>query len=180
MDRLTIKTPRLELSAGSAELLRLEWAEPARFAETLDVRFPSDWPPGLYDEDARRYFEATYAADPNAEDWLIWYVIKTEGRTLIGAFGFVAPPDAEGQVVMGYSVSTDYRRQGYATEAVGGLLRWAFEDVRVKRIVADTFPDLVGSIGVLRNNGFAEIGPGPEEGAIRFRLDREHWELRKH
>jgi RimJ/RimL family protein N-acetyltransferase len=172
MDRLTLSTSRLELIAGSANLLRMEWEEPARFARELDVRLPADWPPGLYDEDARRYFQGQFDADPASADWLIWYVVETSERVLIGSFGFLGPPDESGQVVLGYSVSGAYQRRGYATEAVGALMRWAFEHSEVTGVVADTFPALVGSVKVLERNGFRRDGAGADEGSIRFRLDR--------
>jgi RimJ/RimL family protein N-acetyltransferase len=172
MDRLTLSTPRLKLIAGSAELLNMEWTEPAKFARELDVRVPDDWPPGLYDEDARRYFEDRFEADPDSAEWLIWYVVEASGRVLIGSFGFLGRPDQEGQVVLGYSVAEPYQRKGYATEAAGELVRWAFEHPAVTCVLADTFPQLEGSIKVLQRNGFQQVGAGPDEGSIRFRLDR--------
>jgi RimJ/RimL family protein N-acetyltransferase len=172
MSRLTLSTPRLELIAGSAELLRMEWDEPARFARQLDVRLPDDWPPGLYDEDARRYFQERFEADPASAHWLVWYVVQATDRVLIGSFGFFGPPDGDGQVTLGYSVSAAYQRRGYATEAVKELVRWAFEHPAVLCVIAETFPQLTGSIKVLQKNGFQHVGAGSDDGSIRFRLDR--------
>src|SRR4051812_5543719 len=124
MTQVTLRTSRLELIAGSADLLRMEWDEPARFVLALDVRLPADWPPGLYDEDARRYFEERFDVDSGSADWLIWYVVEAAERVLIGSFGFLGPPDEAGQVVLGYSVSEAYQRRGYATEAVCALTCW--------------------------------------------------------
>jgi hypothetical protein len=43
----------------------------------------------------------------------------------------------------------------------------------VRRVIAETLPDLVGSIGVLRRRGFRLKGEGSEAGVIRFELTRD-------
>ena len=45
----------------------------------------------------------------------------------------------------------------------------------MRRVVAETLPELVGSIGVMRRCGLRFIGDGSEPGVIRFELTRaEH------
>jgi hypothetical protein len=44
-----------------------------------------------------------------------------------------------------------HQRQGYATEAVGALLSWAFQGPAVQMVVADTLPGLTPSIRVMEN-----------------------------
>jgi RimJ/RimL family protein N-acetyltransferase len=48
---------------------------------------------------------------------------------------------------------------------------FAFPDVR--RVIAETLPELTPSIGVLRKCGFRFIGEGSEPGVIRFAITRE-------
>jgi RimJ/RimL family protein N-acetyltransferase len=43
----------------------------------------------------------------------------------------------------------------------------------VRRVIAETLPELAGSIGVLRRCGFRLLGEGSEPGVIRFELRRE-------
>ncbi len=57
---------------------------------------------------------------------------------------------------------------GYATEAVAALLEWAFSHSEVKRIIAETYPTLTESIGVMEKNGFRFIGGGSGPGIIRY------------
>jgi RimJ/RimL family protein N-acetyltransferase len=63
-------------------------------------------------------------------------------------------------------------RHGYATEAVRGLVAAAFALPEVRRVLAETLPELTPSIGVLHKCGFRLIGDGSEPGVIRFEITR--------
>jgi [ribosomal protein S5]-alanine N-acetyltransferase len=97
------------------------------------------------------------------------------GRVLIGTAGYKGPP-ADGTVEVGYGIVTDHRRRGYASEAVRGLVARAFRVPGVRRIIAETLPELTASIGVLRKCGFELIGEGSEPGVIRFERTRAAYE----
>jgi RimJ/RimL family protein N-acetyltransferase len=43
----------------------------------------------------------------------------------------------------------------------------------VRRVIAETYPALIASIGVLQKCGFRSIGDGSEPGVIRFELLRD-------
>jgi RimJ/RimL family protein N-acetyltransferase len=94
--------------------------------------------------------------------------------TLIGAGGYKGPP-ADGCVEIGYSIVPEYQRQGFASEAAGGLVAHAFSHQGVERVRGETLPDLVGSVGVLRKCGFTLVGDGSEPGVVRFELTRAAW-----
>jgi len=62
-----------------------------------------------------------------------------------------------------YALSPAYQRQGYATEAARGMIRYAFNTLRLKRIVATTTYDNVASMGVMRKLGMRiEKNPYPD------------------
>ena len=52
-----------------------------------------------------------------------------------------------------YGLAPKQRGQGYATEAAGRLIAYAFATLRVKRVFADTNRSNVGSINVMRRVG---------------------------
>ena len=45
------------------------------------------------------------------------------------------------------------------------------------RVTAETYPELVGSIGVLRRCGFRFIGEGSEVGVIRYEITRVEYAI---
>ncbi|HEX8691709.1 MAG TPA: GNAT family N-acetyltransferase [Longimicrobium sp.] len=183
MNSTILKTDRLELIGCTPELLRAEGEDRARFGALLQARVPEAWPPELYDDDARLYTLRMAEAAPQDEGWWFYYILLPDdgggGRELIGLVGYKGPPADDGTVEVGYGVVPEHRRRGYASEAVGALLERAFGFPRVTRAIAETYPELVPSIGVLEKHGFAFAGDGSEERVIRFELPRERWEARR-
>ncbi len=55
---------------------------------------------------------------------------------------------------LGYFVGEAHNGKGYATEAVGLTLRYAFETANLHRVQAGVIPRNVGSIKVLERSGF--------------------------
>lgn len=181
-EELVIATPRLELIAATPTLLRAE-LEGRRVLETaLGASVPAEWPPALFDRSAMEYTLERLEADDDQSGWWLWYIVRhvADGtaRTAVGICGYKGAPDESGSVEVGYSILDAYQGQGYATEAVAGLLARAFEEPEVRRVVAETLPELARSIGVLRRLGFEEAGSGSEAGAVRYELPRERYEAR--
>jgi ribosomal-protein-alanine N-acetyltransferase len=175
----SILTPRLELVPAVAAHLGAELDGNAALARSLGVRVPPDWPPDLYDRDAIEFFLVMATHTPEEDlPWLSYYVVLRDdpvGPVVVGIAGFKGAPQ-DGQVEVGYSVLAPYRRRGIASEAVEGFLRFAFADARVDRVLAETVPELIASIGVLEHCGFRYAGPGYEEGAVLYGIERAEWE----
>lgn len=175
---MTLVTPRLDLVPATAASLAAAIDGPASLAAQLDADVPPTWPPEFLDEAALRWvMERVRDRPADAEHWMYFMLLRGAGgrSMLIGTAGYKGPPTEDGTVEVGYGVVADHRRQGFASEAVVGLLHRAFECPDVRRVIAETLPVLVGSIGVLRRCGFRFIGDGSEPGVIRYELTRaEH------
>lgn len=92
--------------------------------------------------------------------------LKRDGR-LIGVCGFVPSFGPFGRLLDGdrscelnspelglfYAVSTEHRRQGYASEAAAALVQFAFQTLRARRIVATTEAANGASLAVMRRVG---------------------------
>ena len=171
-----IPTRRLELRPGTIAALEAELGSRQELAETLGAEIADNWPPPLYDEPAMRWtLDHLRSGDIRAEYGLYYFVDVTGDRPVaVGVGGFKGDPD-DGRVEIGYSVLPQFQRRGYASEAVAGLVEYAFSDARVSEVIADTLPELTPSIGVLEKNGFAFVGGGSGDGVIRYRLQREEW-----
>jgi RimJ/RimL family protein N-acetyltransferase len=167
-----IETPRLRLIPATAALVEAEIANLEGFARSLDARVPDNWPPALM-FGALPFFRQQLTRHPELVGWLSWYWVRQgEEELLVGCGGFKGAPRPEGTVEVGYSVLPQFQRRGYATEAVGGLLQWAFQTPKVACTRAETFPTNVASIRVLEKLGFRPAGPGSEPGTIRWELPR--------
>ena len=169
---LITHTPRLLLLAASRALLTAELHKPQYFPVLLGAALPTDWPPGQYDRPAQEYFlEQLTAGGRAAAGWYGWYALRKADdmvpRTLVGAGGFMGPPDAVGTAEIGYSIAADWRGQGLGTELVAGLVQQAADTGLVRRLVARTPADNPAAQQVLLRNGFAPTGPA-DDGQLRF------------
>jgi RimJ/RimL family protein N-acetyltransferase len=167
------------LIPATVESLRAEAARDwSRFAGLLGVREPETWPPELYDDDAIAWSLRALEEGRDRAPWFTYYfVLRRAPRELVGAGGYMNPPDPDGVVELGYSVLAAHRRQGYASEATAALVACAFVQSKVKRVIAHTYPNLIASIGVLKRNGFAREGAGAEAGTVRYGRERGWREL---
>lgn len=176
---MPLRTPRLRLQVATPALARADLAGPEELAEALGVAVPGEWPPELFDRPAIEYSLARLEEGGPAE-WTYYYMIREDlgaaGPVVAGIIGYKGPPAADGSVEVGYSVLPGHRRLGLATEGVAALVDRAFEDPAVNRVLAETLPALLPSIGVLEKGGFRLIGPGSEAGVVRFELGRADYE----
>ncbi len=66
---------------------------------------------------------------PSDAPWLLRAIIERRSRAAIGFFNFHSAPD-DGVPEAGYTVLPEYRRRGYAIEAIGAMFDWALADPR--------------------------------------------------
>ncbi len=170
-----IRTERLCLiPATTASLVAAMDGLPA-LARALEAHVPDTWPPEFLDEPALEFTRRRLDERPEQAAWWMYFVLLRNDPappTLVGSAGFKGPPAADGTVEIGYGIVSDHRRRGYASEATRGLVAHAFAHRDVARVIAETLPDLQGSIGVLTRCGFRECGGASESFVIRFELTR--------
>jgi ribosomal-protein-alanine N-acetyltransferase len=185
MNNFKLKTARLELIAGTPDLFRARVDEREELGRALGADVPASWPPPLFDQDAMDWMSKYLDENADAGGWTFYFVVLPAHRsddapdaraTAIGGCGFKGKPAADGTVEIGYSMLPEFQRAGYATEAAGALVRWAFSHPQVARVVAETYPELRPSIRVLEKNNFRFTGDGSEERVIRYDLTRAEYE----
>ena len=171
-----IRTERLDLVPATIESLHAELEGAAALALSLGVEVPPEWPPDLYDRAATEYTLERLSEGDGVEGWWMHYIVLRRpevGRgLLIGTCGYKGPPGEDASVEIGYAILSAHRRRGYASEASRGLIDRAFEHSGVRRIVAETLPELTPSIGVLEKLEFTYVGEGSEPGVLRYELLR--------
>lgn len=172
---LTLTTPRLDVVAATLDHIHAELEGPQRLTALLGVDIEAGWPPGEYDRGAQEFFrDRLRKGGSDVVGWYTWYAIRRSGpqRILVGAAGFLGPPSEEGDAEIGFSIMPAWRGQGYATELVGMLLTWAFDDPRVRRILAHTTAQNAASCRVLEKSGFHLAGRVEESQTMCFELLR--------
>ena len=88
----------------------------------------------------------------------LWSVISKEENKMVGDLCFMGEPNTEGDIEIGYGTYEDFRKRGFMTEAVGGMIQWAEMQPDVKSIIASTNKDNLASSTVLQNNDFLLVG----------------------
>jgi ribosomal-protein-alanine N-acetyltransferase len=164
-----IESRRMTLVAATPDLVAADLSGREALSEAIGAVVPENWPPELYESTAMRW-SLRQLEDPAEHGWSIWYLLskKHEPPQVLGICGFKGKPDAQGSVEIGYSILKQFRVQGYATEAVGRLVVWAFSHQNVREVAAETLPHLTQSIHVMEKNGLSFSGPGSEYGVVRY------------
>ena len=167
---MVIETTRLTLVPVTVALARSEIADRGEFARLLGASVPDNWPPETL-ADALPVFLGWLEAAPERVGWFGWYALAagegSAGPVLMASGGFKGPPQ-DGTAEIGYSVLPQFQGRGYATELVGGLVRWALQQPGVTRVVAETEWANPASVRVLTKAGFAASGSATEPGGTRF------------
>ena len=169
---LITQTPRLTILAASRALLTAELHKPQYFPVLLGAALPAGWPPAGHDSTAlASSLEVLTAGGRTAAGWYGWYALRkaddTAPRPLVGAGGFLGPPDVAGTAEISYSIAADWRGQGLATELVAGLVQQAEATGMVRRLTAHPDADNPAAQQVLLRNGFEAAGPAAG-GRLRF------------
>jgi RimJ/RimL family protein N-acetyltransferase len=180
MAALRIRTERLDLIPATVGILKSDLHDHAALARLLDATVPAVWPPDEMNEVVLDEF-IRIESEQSDPFFACWYWVLDaplpKDRILVGCGGIGSAIDSPGTVLLGYSVLDEFQGNGYATEAIGGMIPIIFQDRRIFRIMATTYPELKASIRVLEKNSFACSGPtapgeGLEEGTLGYVRER--------
>lgn len=171
---MTIRSDRLELVLLTRDAMAALADGKREEAEALvGVAFPDDWP-DEHDGRFLRFRVKQVDGDDAHAPFLVRAIALADeretrrrgsrgGRPMIGHIGFhgkpgVNAPRKASALELGYTVFPEYRRRGYAEEAIRALIRWAGEEHGVATFIASVSPENQPSLTLVRKLGFAEIG----------------------
>jgi len=164
---MLIHTPNLRLYTCTAEHLEAIVRDPASLGTLLNVSIPEDWPryPAAYPQLLERLEQQPLLA---LTGWWLYLFVNPEERALVGCGGFRNPPDARGVVEVGCEIAPAHRGRGYAAEAAGGLIRYAFTRPEVVAVQALAEPARGACSRVLEKAGMRLLGEqrDPREGLV--------------
>jgi [ribosomal protein S5]-alanine N-acetyltransferase len=147
----SVFTSRLELVSWSPGFMRA-----ALQTEPISVGYqlPEDFPGELTGLLNRRL--AQLENNPLEQPFLARSIVF-EGQ-MIGVIGFHAKPDVRGRLEVGYRIFPEFRRQGFALEALKALFDWARLESVVSTFVASVSPTNVASLALIAKFGFVQVG----------------------
>ncbi len=104
-------------------------------------------------------------------------VIEKESGAFVGWCGLWILKETR-EVEIGYAVRKERWGRGYATEAAERVLRYAFEELGLERVVAVAFPDNSASIKIMKKLGMEHVGLGRfyEQDLVQYALKKEEFE----
>jgi ribosomal-protein-alanine N-acetyltransferase len=166
-----LKTERLRLVSITPAMLKAEEAADGSLEKILGAELTTEWPPEHWEPHVYHFIVKQYEDEPRTRGWHRYVLLPTgRGWVLIGAVG--AFPKLEGDAEIGYSTVPSFQRKGYATEAARALVKWLLTQKDVTSVSAQTYPSLPESIKVMERCGMTYVGPGEDEGTVRYLLRR--------
>lgn len=88
----------------------------------------------------------------------LWSVISKKENKMVGDVCFVGEPNKDAEIEIGYGTYEEFRKKGYMTEAVGGMIEWARKVPAISFITASTEKENTASFLVLEKNHFSKVG----------------------
>lgn len=148
-----IKTNNLQLLPVERIHIKAFLSNKSELAKLLQVTVPDSWPHfpqafSLPDDESN--------PPPNG-GWNGYFFIHPQQAVLVGNGGFKGRPNESGIVEIGYEIATEYGNRGLATEAVQGLIDYAFAREDVRAVNAHTLGHTNASNRVLQKVGMRFI-----------------------
>ncbi|MBP0904077.1 GNAT family N-acetyltransferase [Mariniflexile gromovii] len=161
-----IETQNLKLIPCDTEILKSAIQGNEAIAAKLNVIVQNNWTE--FGISALQYSLDRLIESEEEKNWWTYFPIYKQDNKLIGSGGYKGKPTIEGTVEIGYEITPDYRNRGIATEMTKGLIQNAFNDSRVKLIIAHTLGFENPSTKVLLKCGFTKTQKinDPNDGVI--------------
>ena len=157
-----------------------------RIMQSAHLREYQDVPRHTRDEFQRRVEARPKTFDSRVLGRFEWLVVARDSNQAIGWVSLRVGDGARGTAEIGYSILATHRGTGYATEAAGAVVNFAFEESDLRQLDACCVPANAASRRLLARIGFSEmrvqrngaIVRGRPVDIVLFELQREAWERR--
>ena len=154
-----LETARLLLIPLSGEEMRLWVSDLPALEARLQCSYRDEVPEGHFENIVRGQAEAAGQNPVYAQWYSFWWLVRKSDHAVLGSADFKGPPNAQGEVEIGYGLSQRWEGQGYMTEAASALCAFALAKKEVSAVLAETEPDAAASQKVLAKCGFKKILP---------------------
>ena len=93
---------------------------------------------------------------PHLRKWYAMWLIENKSSERVGELCFKGLSD-DGSAEIGYGILPEFQNNGYATEAVMAVAKWALGEAGASRITAETEKENIASQKVLLKCGFKKV-----------------------
>jgi len=136
---------------------------------------------GVYDEDSTRKFIDWCLKCYSSHGVGPWALLEKVSGSLIGFCG-IGPERVDGveEINLGYRLARRFWNQGFATEAVKGVLSYAFNQKNCESVVVIIEPEHAASIRVTEKAGFGDytVHEFHDRPVHLYRMTSQEWALR--
>ncbi len=115
---------------------------------------------GFFLEIVKSQYEIARADPDNCLWHSFFFLISKKDRIVVGSADFKNIPTADGEVEIGYGLGKEFEHNGYMTEAVAALCRFAVKQPGVSSILAETDLGGYASQRILQRCGFKRFKQG--------------------
>jgi len=184
--RLMIQQPSLETERLLLRpLTQQDSTAVARLAGSREIAHTTISIPHPYSEDQAREWITTHLAQSSSGKEVVFGVAARNPAQLIGAVGLREVDAEHSQAEMGFWIGVQSWGKGYATEAAGRVIRYAFEELRLNRVYAHHMLRNPASGRVLEKVGMKREGLlrqrvrkwGVFEDVVLLALLRQDWAM---
>jgi len=169
---MLIHTPRLRLITCEEKHLAAIVRDPLSLGDVLRVSIPGQWPahPSAYPHALSLLKKQPLLP---YSGWWFYLILNPAMKVLVGCGGFKGAPDADGVVEIGCEIAPAFRRKGYATEAMRGLVGYAFTRPEVRAVDAYSMPVKCAQSELIREVGMTRIAEATDKVAGKV----WHWRI---
>jgi ribosomal-protein-alanine N-acetyltransferase len=154
-----IESERLDLVALlPAEIEALIAGDIERAGFRAGVRFPLDWPTDSDARDGLSWHLRALQADEKQVAWRIRVIVERSSGSVVGSINLKGPPDADGDVEIGWGLTEEHRHRGYAFEAALAVVAWVLQQPEVRCISAAVPDDNLSSQRLAAKLGLVRAG----------------------
>ena len=167
-----ILTPRLALITITPEMVLAEKNSDPRFSELVCCVVPQEWPPENWEPHVFDWLLDHFERDATTIGWMRFVALRQPdgSRILVGTVGGIIKETASEEVEVGWGILQQFEGRGIITEAAQAFIQTIRATGQFTSIAAHTMPWLGASIRVMEKCGMIYVGPGDEQGTVRYRL----------
>lgn len=151
-----LETERLEITPLTPQQLKWWIEDISKLEHELNCSYKAEPMEGIFLQIVKEQLTAT-EKDPENYPWhSFWFLIRQSDRSVVGSADFKDIPNHIGEVEIGYGLGKEYEHNGYMTEAVQAMCKWALNQDNVSRVIAETDLDGTASQRILKRCGFKQ------------------------